>query len=336
MSYRLDMGPYSGVFAVPHELVDRHIKLAGPSAVKVILVLLRHSGQSFDEGQLLELTGIPLTEVTDALEYWIQAGVLQKDGAAPVDFDLQKTEIPAPAPAVKAELPGYVNDKGCRIVTTSPPRLERREVASRINAEPKLKFLLDEAELKLGRNLTHTDAASLISLHDWAGMQWDVLMMLIVHCALTQKNTVRHIEREAMRWVDAGIDTMEKAERYIVESDRQDKAERTVRSLFGIRDRVLSAKEKDYIKNWILERKVDPDVLKAAYDRCIDSVGALRFSYINSIIEAWCQKGIKSVRDIEQKDGKKQGKTSPKTSIDMDLVENNYLHVIPKYQRRKG
>ena len=333
MSLRVNYNAFSGIFAVPTELVDRHIKLAGSSALKVVLFLLRHSQAEIEKTEIAAATGVPESEVSDALEYWIAAGII-RDESAGVDFELIR---PSEREEEKPQQRGYINDSGARIVTSSPPRPDRKEVAARIGAEPKLKFLLDEAELKLGRNLTHSDAASLISLHDWAGMQWDVLMMLIVFCTLSQKNSMRAIEKEAIHWVDLGIDTMEKAEGYILEADRLNTAEKSVRAIFGIRDRNLTTKEKAYIKTWMIDWNTNPELLIQAYDRCIDNVGALKFTYINSILESWKTKGIKNVKDIEKLDGKKsKDKGQNKTSIDMDLVENNYLHVIPKYRERKG
>ena len=47
MDYRLDIGMWNQVFAVPCALVDRHLKLAGKEQLQVLLYALRHAGEGF-------------------------------------------------------------------------------------------------------------------------------------------------------------------------------------------------------------------------------------------------------------------------------------------------
>ena len=47
MEYRLHMGPWNSVFAVPTALVDRYLKLAGKEQLQVLLWMLRHGGEAF-------------------------------------------------------------------------------------------------------------------------------------------------------------------------------------------------------------------------------------------------------------------------------------------------
>jgi len=45
MSYKLNLGEWNKIFAVPQSVVDEHIKLAEEDFVKVLLVLLAHAGE---------------------------------------------------------------------------------------------------------------------------------------------------------------------------------------------------------------------------------------------------------------------------------------------------
>ena len=45
MGYKLELGAWSAVFAVPNALVDRYIKEADGDQLKVMLWLLRHNGR---------------------------------------------------------------------------------------------------------------------------------------------------------------------------------------------------------------------------------------------------------------------------------------------------
>ena len=45
MNYKLNLGCWGSVFAVPSDVVDKYIKIAGGSNIKVLLFFLRHSGE---------------------------------------------------------------------------------------------------------------------------------------------------------------------------------------------------------------------------------------------------------------------------------------------------
>ena len=80
MAYRLDLGMWNQVFAVPCALVDRHLKLAGKEQLQVILFALRHAGESFGPGDLAAALGMTEDAALDALDYWTDRGLLALQG----------------------------------------------------------------------------------------------------------------------------------------------------------------------------------------------------------------------------------------------------------------
>ena len=80
MAYRLDIGLWNQVFAVPCGLVDRHLKLAGKEELQVILYLLRHPGEALEPQALGDALGMPLEKAQEALEYWVDRGLLALQG----------------------------------------------------------------------------------------------------------------------------------------------------------------------------------------------------------------------------------------------------------------
>lgn len=74
----IDMGIYSGIFAVPTCVVDRYLKLADESALKVLLILLRYSDQDIDVGKISEKSGLSDVDVIDSLKFWIDQGLIDK------------------------------------------------------------------------------------------------------------------------------------------------------------------------------------------------------------------------------------------------------------------
>ncbi|MEE1127312.1 MAG: DnaD domain protein, partial [Acutalibacteraceae bacterium] len=72
---------------------------------------------------------------------------------------------------------------------------------------------------------------------------------------------------------------------------------------------------------WTNEWKFGRDMLKAAYDECIDHTQKYSWQYINTILASWHKNGYKKVTDINEKPEKAQ-KESNKTSYSIDEIEN--------------
>ena len=63
MSYLIDSGIWSSVFAVPTAVVDDHIKMCSPLSLKILLLMLRHSGTPVDVQWLSERLCIPAGDI---------------------------------------------------------------------------------------------------------------------------------------------------------------------------------------------------------------------------------------------------------------------------------
>ena len=74
MSYYLLPEALSAPFMVPSAVVDRHLKLASETQIKVLLFVLRHISSGIDTAVVADGLGIPESEVCDALFYWRGAG----------------------------------------------------------------------------------------------------------------------------------------------------------------------------------------------------------------------------------------------------------------------
>ena len=48
MSYTVNLGCWGSIFAVPSDVVDKYLKIAGSAQLKVLLWILRHSGENFE------------------------------------------------------------------------------------------------------------------------------------------------------------------------------------------------------------------------------------------------------------------------------------------------
>lgn len=96
MKYRLELGIWGSVFAVPTQIVDRHLKLCGAAQLKVLLTLLRHSNGAMELSELAAAVGLAPGDTQDALNYWLACGVLYAQD------DAQEALVLRPAQACDA------------------------------------------------------------------------------------------------------------------------------------------------------------------------------------------------------------------------------------------
>ena len=166
----------------------------------------------------------------------------------------------------------------------------------------------------------------LVWLHDGEGMSCEVIIMLLEYTSAIGKNNIRYIEATALSWLKEGIDTVAKAENYIVELEKSRQEWRKISSAFGIDRPVPSKNEQTYATRWLREWRFSMKMIKAAYDICADNTGKMSLSYMNKILASWHDGGITKPEDIPEKTGKTtavKAKNQNKNtkSYDMDEVK---------------
>ena len=137
------------VFAVPEEVVDRHLRLAGTIQWKVLLWLSRNGG-AFDLAACVKATGERESDCADALQYWVSAGVLEGDGVST-----------APAPVAAQEATPVKKAPAARPKVTKP---QMTEAIRRQKKDEEFGGLLIEVGARMGRPLSNGDAETLLSL----------------------------------------------------------------------------------------------------------------------------------------------------------------------------
>ncbi len=206
-------------------------------------------------------------------------------------------------------------------VRNKPKQLNTAEIAARINGADEIKYLADTAELVFGRPLSTPELGRLIDCHDWYGLPIDVLIMAIQYAQSINKCNMNYIEKMAANWAEQEIVTHERAEQRIRELDiRRDAWNRVVECL-GIERRPPSEAEGAAAERWIAEWKFSTDMIQEAYNRCVDSTGKMKISYMNKIMERWHAEGILSLQDAKAERTKNSLNTGEKEARAKDLDE---------------
>ena len=156
--------------------------------------------------------------------------------------------------------------------------------------------MIDEIPKILKRSLSTTDIVVIISFLDWTGIDVDLALMLINYCASTDRTSARLIEKEAYLWANQGINTHEKAESFIRENLNLVKVEQEV--IYALHKSYLTAREKAFVKKWVLDFKYNINMIKLAYETGMTRKGEKDFSYVNGILLSWYKKGITKPEEV--------------------------------------
>ena len=73
-------------------------------------------------------------------------------------------------------------------------------------------------------------------------------------------------------------------------------------------------------RNSQLEWKFSAPMLREAYERCVDSKGEMKFSYIDGILKKWYAQGIKNPEELKASESAKQ-KTARTQQSSYDINE---------------
>ncbi len=265
-------------FLVPSS-VSKHLKEATAPELRVLLSLLSQ-GRDATEQSVCDALGITPGELSACVETWLSRGVLSMEGRFVVLtqplIDLAK---PATAPKTAPRRPAY----------------QMELVWQELEQKPSLRSALRTAQTILNREFAQTEYEVLYSLYDYYGLPPETILLLMGHCAAMGRTSCKAIEELAAEWHRRAITTPEEAAAYIEDDNRRREAQAVVRRLFGLGSRTLTPKEKDCIARWTGDFHYGEPMLEAAYNRCVDIIGKLSFSYIDKILTGWHVKGIATV-----------------------------------------
>ncbi len=314
MSYTMNLGAWNGIFAVPCDLVDRQLRLAGEAQIKVLLYILRHSGRCIELHELAHACGLGEGDTTDAVAYWQQEGLIvckgdrlsvpetapQSQSAPVICHEPEEPEsvsasapLNAPAPAQPVSPP-----ESPAAEAEAKPRAKERirysydECAQMMNSDSELRQMLPVLSGILCKNLNHTEISVFITLVKWYGLPPACVAMLVEYCREIGRPTIAYIEATGVGWVGEDILTIEQVDRKIARLRSARTAWTRIRTLLDLPERAPTKKEQEYASTWNDDWHMPDELIQLAYERCVDSKGKLVMSYMNGILSNWHRNGI--------------------------------------------
>lgn len=252
-----------------------------------------------------------MSEISAAAEKLQRMG-LMPDGAAPAKAAAKEEKLLPPD-----EIPQYRSE----------------DIVRRCKENGEFAVVVAEAQTALTHTLSSVEMKTLFGIYDYLALPPEVIMMLINYCVARcreqstpdhpRRPSMRNIEKEAYNWVHQEILTLDQAEEYIRRQRERRDALGRAKAAVGIHGRELTPTETKYLSAW-LDMGFDEDALAIGYDRTITNTGALKWSYMNKIMQSWHEKGLHSAEEIESGDPRRRPQQSAAQgkAIDMDELQS--------------
>lgn len=213
-----------------------------------------------------------------------------------VNLGLSQPQEAAPVPEPVAEPPEY---------TAADINRELENAASPFPA------LVNEVQRRLGKVLSTNDLKSLYTIYDFTGLPAEVILMVVGWTieeyqrkyGESRMPRMPQIQREAIRWKDRGVDTMEGAEAHLKRLSLLRDRSAQILALLDIRDRPPVAKEKEYMAGWV-DMGFPDEAIRLAYERTVLKKRTLSWPYMDSILRSWHQKNLHTVEEIDRSDSR--------------------------------
>ncbi len=335
MEYFISTGCWGELFAVPDAVVDKYIKLASGSAIKVLLYILRNSNKPVSKSEISAALNISDDDVNDAFTFWKEVKILNQSASA----------APSPETASEKKSAAKVQEKTQNTVserTKSPDTPETQsyiqrsssnfhitpsELTAKKESSKEIQNMFDIAQQTLGNMINHTILKSLLWQHEYLGLNIDVILTLLQYCSSIGKASAAYIETIAINWSTNNINTFTKAQNEVQRMTELQNFAHKVSSAFGLK-RAPTPNQQKFIDEWS-KKGFSTDLISCACERTIDLNKALTMNYVNAILVNWSKEGITTREAAEATFGKGSyyNSSSGKTEQSYNISEFDKLAV---------
>lgn len=340
MSYSVNPMQFKSIFAVPTDVVDKHIKVANGDQLKVLLWILRNSPDSPDIAAMCAALRMDIADAQDYLQYWENCGVLLVDGRMP-----EQAAAAAPAPAAEPSPAPVQPTKKPAPVTPAPSKPSSAEIAVRIDESPEIGHLFNEAQQKLGKTIGYDGQCTLLLLHDHYGLPAEVIFMLLDYCVSVGKVNYSYIEAIGKDWGNREIDDIVKAAQQIEALGTVNRLWRQLAAFAGVPAQRPTTKQSEYLRRWSDEWSFSAEMIQLAYECTMDKISKFSLAYMDKVLMNWHSHGCRNRTDVAALDEqRKNSKPAPsskknqplavKASYDLDKFNERSLHAPLKYERK--
>lgn len=308
------------VLSLPAKAVAEHLSEATREELCVLLALA--GDPSADADELCERLNISNEEFMKAVSFWRGGGAMSVslDEGEKLPANRKKsdrTKKTATGGLAKHEDLADMGKHIGAMLTSNVPAYSTSDIAEFLEKDTSLRTYIENCQQIMGKIFNVGEASVLIGIVQYLGVTTDYVALLCAFSISHGKKSVRYVEKLALSFYDEGITKYKELETHLKCLNRAEELQPTVRNMFGIGDRALTAKEKKLIEHWCGELELDVSLIRKAYEITVTNTGKASMPYCNSILESWNSSGCKTVAEVDAAMAEfKKGKSRSEGSFD--------------------
>lgn len=271
--------------------------------VLIYAALRDADGEDFEPKDAAEALALTESEVRSSVKFWRGAGLLgvsRRPAAEKADTAVPAAAADVPAPA----------DKPLR--NKAPMQLSGAELCRVAKENADFSDLLHAAQQTAGWIFNESEIGIVASLYASLHLPGEFILNLIGYYVCKKEMPLRYVEKVAYDLCDKGITTPAALEEWLRRREESETHEGIVRRLFGLGQRTLTEKERAAVDSWFGLLGYGEDMVRAAYEKTVNTIGKASIAYASSILRAWHEAGYKTPADVEAAKGTKRAKPAAK------------------------
>ena len=228
---------------------------------------------------------------------------------AEADLRMSDTHL-ACATATLRQLGLWPEERKTIVFSGERPNYSEKDVELAMDTDTEFSALYGEVQRQLGRTLNTEELKILLGFVNYLNLPVDVISVLITYCRERARKrgshrnpSLRTIEKEAYKWAEQGIDTMEEAAAFIQNQNIRQSRMGKIMDILQIHGRRLTPSEERYAQSW-LDMGFEDEAIAIAYERTCLNTGGLAWAYMNKILVRWQEAGLLTAAEIKNHDRK--------------------------------
>ena len=316
--------------------IDQYMPKANGEFVKVYLYLLRATGSGAGIATISEIAdhfSNTEADIIRAINYWASEGILQLQSGADgqiMGINLCSLSVSG-MQAAQSNIQSAVADNAAQnnlqngVVNNAAQNISTVNIRMQDSVVEKLKsqtpdktassqkeYTLDEIkefrknpdiselffiiETYLKHTLSSSDTNMVLYWLDELHFSTDLVEYLVEYCITKGHSSLRYMNKVALGWADAGINTVDQAKD---DAAAHSQIYYSVMKALGITGRNLVDSEVSLINKWVGEYGFDIELVKAACSKTISAIQKPSFEYTDSILANWRKKDVHTLKDVE-------------------------------------
>lgn len=300
MSIRVAPELLGRVFFVPKAIVDEHLAYVTGQQLKVLLYVLRHTGEDLEVEDLAGGLAMSAADVSDALQYWFTTGVLVRDGEAESAAKTPSANGPQPyrrksANGAGGTTPQPAEPKQLLDVPDIVPTYET--VAARLLEDPELKAMFQEVQALMGKTIGYDTQAKFIMMHDTYGLPPEVILTIVDYSVKKGKG-IGYMCKVGKNWAEEGVTTLEDANEKLEKIANTDKAWAEFTGLFSKDPPKATDNRLGFVRKWRFTYGQSVELIYYAYETMVEAIDKVNFNYMDKILTRWNEEGLRTPQDV--------------------------------------